>query len=74
MQILFSYMFYFYSLHVSDIYMPIIRRINCINTPPGICHSVQMVVWCTGLDGTPWSSIQTCAPNCVSGRPVPDGH
>jgi len=22
-----------------------------------------MTVWCTGLNGTPWISIQTCAPD-----------
>jgi len=32
---------YFYSLHVSGSQVPVIRRINCINTS-GICHSVQM--------------------------------
>jgi len=31
---------YFYSLHVSGSQVPIIRRINCINTTVGICHSV----------------------------------
>jgi len=31
---------YFYSLHVSDSYVSIIRRIDCINTTSGICHSV----------------------------------
>ena len=30
---------YFYSLHVSGSHVPIIRRINCINTTSGICHS-----------------------------------
>ena len=30
---------YFYSLHVLGNYVPIIRRINCINVTPGICHS-----------------------------------
>jgi hypothetical protein len=30
----------FYSLHVSGSHAPIIRRINCINTTSGICHSV----------------------------------
>jgi hypothetical protein len=29
---------YFYSLHVSGSHVPIIRRINCINTTSGICH------------------------------------
>jgi len=40
---------YFYSLHVSDSHVPIIRRINCINTTSGICHSVYMNVWCANL-------------------------
>jgi len=31
---------YNYSLHVSGRYMPIIRRINCINATSGICRSV----------------------------------
>jgi len=31
---------YFNSLHVSDSSVSIIRRINCINTISGICHSV----------------------------------
>jgi hypothetical protein len=42
-------MFNLYSLHVSGSYVPIIRRINCINTTSVICHSVQMTVWCAGL-------------------------
>ena len=40
---------YFNSLHVSDSHVPIIRRINCINTTSGISHSVQMTVLCAGL-------------------------
>jgi hypothetical protein len=43
----FSIYVYFYSLHVSGSHVPIIRRINSINTTSGICHSVQMTVWCT---------------------------
>jgi len=35
---------YFYFLHVSGSYVPIIRRINCVNTTSGICHSIQMTV------------------------------
>jgi hypothetical protein len=31
---------YFYSVHVSGSHVPIIRRINCINTTSGICHSL----------------------------------
>ena len=33
---------YFYSLHVSDSHVPIIRRFNCINTTSDIRHSVWM--------------------------------
>ena len=36
-QFFFMYV-YFYSLHVLDSYVSIIRRINCINTTSGICH------------------------------------
>ena len=38
-QFFFMYV-YFYSLQVSDSYMSIIKRINCVNTTSGICHSV----------------------------------
>jgi len=38
-QFFFMYV-YSYSLHVSDSYVSIIRRINYINTTSGICHSV----------------------------------
>jgi hypothetical protein len=31
---------YFHSLHVSGSHVPIIGRINCINTTSGICQSV----------------------------------
>jgi hypothetical protein len=31
---------YSYFLHVLGIHVPIIRRINFINTTPGMCHSV----------------------------------
>ena len=34
---------HFYSLHVSGNHLPIIRRINCINAIPGICHSVWTI-------------------------------
>jgi len=40
-QFFFMYV-YFYSLHVSCSHVPIIRRINCINTTSGICHSVRI--------------------------------
>ena len=54
-QFFFMYV-YFYSLHVSGSHVPIIRRINCINTTSGICHSLQMTVWSAGLDVTAVSS------------------
>ena len=38
-QFFFMYV-YFYSLHVSSSHVPIIRRIYCINTASGMCHSV----------------------------------
>jgi len=38
-QFFFMYV-YFYSLRVSGSHVPIIRRINRINTTSGICHSV----------------------------------
>jgi len=38
-QLFFMYV-YFYSLHVSGSQVPIVRRINCINTTSGICHPV----------------------------------
>jgi len=39
---------YFNSLHVSSNPVLIIRRINCINTTSGICHSVSVTVSCAG--------------------------
>jgi hypothetical protein len=44
---------YFYSLHVSGKYVPIIRRIDCICTTLGVCQSVLMTVWYAGWDGSP---------------------
>jgi len=38
-QFFFMYV-YFFSLHVSGSHVPIIRRINRINTTSGMCHSV----------------------------------
>jgi len=38
-QFFFMYI-YFYSLHVSGSHVPIIRRISCISTTSGVCHSV----------------------------------
>ena len=40
-QFFFMYI-YFYSVRVSSSHVPIIRRINCINTTSGICHSVYV--------------------------------
>ena len=44
----FSQYVYFFSLHVSGDYVPIIRRNNCIYTTLRICHSVWMTVWYAG--------------------------
>ena len=43
---------YFNSLHVSSNLVLIIRRINCINTASGICHSVSVTALCAGQKGT----------------------
>jgi len=40
----FSWYVYFFSLHVSGNYVPIIRRNNCIYVTLGICYSVWMTV------------------------------
>jgi len=47
-QFFFMYV-YFYSRHVSGSHVPIIRRINCINTTSGICHYIDghLVCKCT---------------------------
>ena len=37
------------SLHVSSTPVLIIRRINCINTTSGICHSMQVIVQCANM-------------------------
>jgi len=52
---------YFYSVHVSGNYVPIIRRTNCINAIPGICNSVWTTMWYADLNGIP-----TCI---TGGRP-----
>jgi len=36
----FSVYVYFDTLHVSSKHVLIIRRINCINTTSGVCHSM----------------------------------
>ena len=51
---------YFYSLHVSGSHVPIIRRINCINAIPGICHSVWTTVWYAG-----WDENSVFIPTCI---------
>jgi hypothetical protein len=48
----FSYYVYFFSLHVSGDYVPIIRRNNCIYAALGICHSVWIIVWYAGWHET----------------------
>ena len=44
----FSYYIYFFSLHISDDYVPIIRRNNFIHATLCTCHSVWMTVWYVG--------------------------
>jgi len=40
---------FIFTLYMFWAAVPIIRRINRINTTCGICHSVQMIVWGAGL-------------------------
>ena len=47
---------YFYSLHVSGSHVPIIRRINCINTTSGICHLYR---WPSGGQVWIYSNLPT---------------
>jgi hypothetical protein len=61
-QLFFMYV-YFYSLHVSGSHVPIIRRINCINTS-GICHSVLMTVWCAGSSNG-GTNVRCCRYSCL---------
>ena len=38
------------SVHISSNHVLIIRRVNCVNTTSGICHSMYVTVWYAGLD------------------------
>jgi len=49
----FSLFVYFFSLHVSWDYVPIIRRNNCNYARLGICHFVWRTVWYDCLVGIP---------------------
>jgi hypothetical protein len=56
----FSFVYiYFNSLHISGTHVLIIRRITCINTTSGICHSMKVTVWYAGLDVTSKPAYQT---------------
>ena len=48
----FSLYVYFFSLHVSGNYVPIIRRNNCIYATLGICYPVWITVWYAGWNET----------------------
>jgi hypothetical protein len=41
---------YFNPLYVSSNLVLIIRRINCVNTTSGLCHSVWVAVWYAGRE------------------------
>ena len=58
----FSQYVYFFPLHVSGDYVPIIRRYNCIYATLSICHSVWMTIW--------YAEWNECfIPSCI-----PDSH
>jgi hypothetical protein len=65
---------YFYFLHVSGSHMLIIRRINCIKTTSGICHSIYMTVWFTTYtpDGHLYTVIYTRCTDTINSSN--DGH
>ena len=46
---------YFFSLYVSDDYVPIIRRNRCVYATPGTCYSV----WMNGMHGGFHPAYQT---------------
>ena len=48
---------YFFSLHVSGEYVPIIIRNSCIYMTLDTCYSVWMTVWYAG-----WNDIPPCIP------------
>jgi hypothetical protein len=62
----FSCYFYFFFLHISDDYVPIIRRNNCIYETLVTCHSVRMTVWYEGCPCVPssdqyiYATLVTC--------------
>jgi len=58
---------YFHSLLVSGSHVPIIRRINCINTRSSICYCVLMTVWCAGLNES-HSNVIIFVNNCSAHR------
>jgi len=58
-QFLFKYV-YFISLHVSSNLVLIIRRVNCISTTSGICHSVYVTVRYA------CRAFPTCIPDCFN--------
>jgi len=56
----FSEYVYFFPLHVSGDYVPIIRRNICIYATLGTCYSVWMTVWYAGCTlNTKQSSTQS---------------
>jgi hypothetical protein len=51
---------YFYSLHVSGSHVPIIRKINCINTTSGI---VTLYRWLCGVQDKTHPNLHTTRPS-----------
>jgi len=45
-------MFISFFLHVSDDYVPIIRRNSCVYATLGTCYSVWLTVWYAGWNFT----------------------
>jgi hypothetical protein len=65
-QFLFLYV-YVNSLRVSSNLVLIIRRINCINTTSGICHSVFVLIWTVVVLNCFVMCVCVCVCVCVYG-------
>jgi len=51
------WVFYFFSLHVSGAYVPIIRSNNCICATLVTCYSAWMTVWYAGAYTPPYQTV-----------------
>ena len=60
----FSYYVYFFSVHVSGDYVPIISWNNCVFATLGTCYSVWMTVWYAGAYAPAYQTELFCVILC----------